>query len=152
MVLYPVTADECSLLLSKLKITNRGMNAMPVKLIILMRHLLAEPISVLINESFISGVFPDILKKALIAPIFKCNNPQIVSNYRPISVLPWLSKIFEKAIANRMVNYAAKFSLLSNHQFGDCDFFKFNYLTLTDSVENSFNEQHCITDLPTVLG
>jgi len=47
-----------------------------------------------INE----GVFPDSLKIACITPIPKCRNPQSPSDYRPISVLPTLSKVFEKLI------------------------------------------------------
>ena len=42
------------------------------------------------------GIFPEILKVGQVSPIFKKGNPQLLDNYRPISTLPVLSKIFEK--------------------------------------------------------
>ena len=44
------------------------------------------------------GIFPDILKVGQISPIFKKGDPQQFGNYRPVSTLPVLSKIFEKLI------------------------------------------------------
>ena len=102
--LYPVSEAECSEITAKMKISYTGRDVMPIKLLIHARHLLARPISALINESFTSGVFPEILKIAKITPIFKNGNPLVVSNYRPISVLPWLSKIFKKVLACRLIN------------------------------------------------
>ena len=49
----------------------------------------------LINKSFANAIFPDFLKCSHIIPIYKCANPLEVSNYRPISILRWHSKIFE---------------------------------------------------------
>ena len=85
--LYPVSGAEWSEIIAKMKISFTGRDVMPIKLLIHARHLSARPISALINESFTSGVFPDILKIAKITPIFKNGNPLDVSNYRPISVL-----------------------------------------------------------------
>ena len=59
-----------------------------------------EPITYLINESLTSGVFPSELKLARVVPIFKSGDPSLLTNYRPISVLSFFSKIFEKVVYN----------------------------------------------------
>jgi len=51
---------------------------------------------VLVNYSFTLGIFPDNLKLVKVVPIYKTGNKQIVSNYRPISILSSITKIFEK--------------------------------------------------------
>ena len=55
-----------------------------------------EPLTLLINKSIQQGVFPVELKIARIIPLYKGENNQLIHNYRPISVLPFFSKIFEK--------------------------------------------------------
>ena len=82
------------------------------------KELIVYPICNLINGSFSTGVFPDSLKYANITPILKSGSPQEVSNYRPISVLSTLSKIFEKAISNRLLKFIHKYSIISEKQFG----------------------------------
>ncbi|CAG9121615.1 unnamed protein product [Plutella xylostella] len=67
---------------------------------------------------FKNGVFPDLFKKSLIHPIHKGGNRDVVGNYRPISVLPALSKILEKLMNSRLTNYLEKENLISNSQFG----------------------------------
>ena len=68
--------------------------------------------------SFESGSFPNCLKTATVTPIFKSGNRNDITCYRPISVVPLLSKIFEKAMAVRLRNYITKFNLISPLQFG----------------------------------
>ena len=81
-------------------------------------NILASSISYLINHSFSSGIFPDSHKFAISTPIFKRGNKKYASNHRPISGLPLLSKIFEKAIAARILNFSTKHSIFSKNQFG----------------------------------
>ena len=50
------------------------------------------------NISLLTGIFPDLCKLAKVSPIFKKDNPLDSCNYRPISLLPVFSKIFEKII------------------------------------------------------
>ena len=50
------------------------------------------------NQSFQSGIFPDKLKIAKVISIFKKGNPELPSKYRPISLLPIFSKLFEKVM------------------------------------------------------
>ena len=79
---------------------------------------LAYPLSVLFNKSICEGSFPSELKIAKVVPIFKGGDPKCFSNYRPISVLSAFSKIFERLMYNRMINFINKFQILSPYQFG----------------------------------
>ena len=81
-------------------------------------HNLSTPISKLINISFKKGVFSDVLKIACITPIPKIITPVYLSHFRPISVLPALSKIFERCFFYRLVSYFDKNSILCNSQYG----------------------------------
>ena len=64
------------------------------------------------------GIFPDRLKISKIIPIFKSDNASLVQNYRPISILPAISKIFERAVYNRIFQFLVDNDLLYKHQYG----------------------------------
>ena len=50
-------------------------------------------------------MFPESLKLAKVIPVFKADDPTLFSNYRPISILPAFSKLFEKVMYNRLINF-----------------------------------------------
>ena len=81
-----------------------------------------KPLSILIckliNRSLDTGVFPAGLKVARVSPIYKSGDRTDPGNYRPISVLPSVSKIYEHVVHTQLANYIDKYSLLSNSQFG----------------------------------
>ena len=66
----------------------------------------------------LSGVFPDELKIAKVIPLYKSGSSNIMSNYRPISILPTLSKIFEKLIHSRIYQSLEENEVIYNCQFG----------------------------------
>ena len=70
------------------------------------------------NVSFELGVFPDKLKIAKVLPVFNSDDPSLFSNYRPISILPCLSKVFEKLFYLRLSGFLPKFDILNHHQYG----------------------------------
>lgn len=72
----------------------------------------------LMNLCIHQSVFPSSLKKAIIKPIFKAGDKQKFTNYRPISMLPFLSKILERLLYNRLVEFLSTNNILSDHQFG----------------------------------
>lgn len=82
------------------------------------KSLLIRPITYLVNLCLSSGVFPNIFKKALVHPIHKSGERDRINNYRPISVLPAMSKILEKIINIRLKKFLETNNLLSNRQFG----------------------------------
>ena len=59
----------------------------------------------IINSSILHGVFPDSLKIANVIPIFKQGEKTDPCNYRPISILPTISKVFERHIAGQIHKY-----------------------------------------------
>ena len=72
----------------------------------------------LINRSIQEGFFPVCLKTAKVIPLHKNGSFENPSNYRLISLLSSLSKVFEKVLNTRMVEFLEKHQLLSNEQFG----------------------------------
>jgi hypothetical protein len=64
------------------------------------------------------GVVPDDLKVAKIIPIYKSDDKRTISNYRPISVLLTFSKILEKLVYNRLLDFFNKHDILSKNQYG----------------------------------
>ena len=79
--------------------------------------LISDPLLSIINLSLSSGVFPDRLKISKIIPIFKSDNASLAQNYRPISILPTFSKIFERAVYNHIFQFLVDNDILFKHQF-----------------------------------
>lgn len=79
---------------------------------------IATPLEYIINTSLATGVFPDELKKAIVTPLHKGGDEADVNNYRPISILNNISKIFEKIIDVRIRKFLKKKNILSSRQFG----------------------------------
>lgn len=77
-------------------------------------HIVAH----LVNLCMGQGIFPTALKHAIVTPIHKGGDRDEASNYRPISVLPVLSKILEKIINCRLISFLNKYKLISDCQFG----------------------------------
>ena len=79
---------------------------------------IASSITSIINNSTASEIFPDELKKARVLPVFKSGDSDIPENYRPISILPILSKIFERHIADQMQEYFKLTDIIYKYQSG----------------------------------
>ena len=72
----------------------------------------------LINLCLTKGVFPSPLKVAVVKPIFKSGDKQLFNNYRPISILPYISKVVEKILHSRIMSFLQNSNILSNCQYG----------------------------------
>ena len=81
-------------------------------------HIIAKPLTLMINQSLCSGIFPTKLKIARVIPLFKKGDPHVFDNYRPISLLPAISKIFERIVFDQTYNYFTKNKLLYTSQYG----------------------------------
>ena len=66
----------------------------------------------------LAGVFPNKLKIAKVIPLYKSGNRNCTSNYRPISILPTISKIFKKLLHKRIYNFLEHSNLIYDYQFG----------------------------------
>ena len=78
--------------------------------------ILAQPLSQLFNLSLSLGLFPDSWKIARVAPIFKDGPADESNNYRPISVLPVVSRLFEKLIYDQVYHYLDSNKLIFGKQ------------------------------------
>ena len=76
-----------------------------MKLLKLGKQLLINPISNLINTTISASTFPSKLKKAQVTPLHKKNDQMLKSNYRPVSILPIPSKIYEKVSSEQLSSY-----------------------------------------------
>ena len=80
--------------------------------------VLAPSITALINKSIETATFPSHLKVAKIFPIYKSGTKADPTNYRPISILPTFSKIFEKHINKHLIGFLNKYNLIHENQSG----------------------------------
>ena len=105
-------------LLSLKRNKSPGIDNLPPNLLKDGAREIAKPLCRLINQSLTESVVPIEWKHAKITPIHKSGTLENPDNYRPISVLPALSKILEKAVHQQLISYLEKHNLLSDKQFG----------------------------------
>ena len=115
-----VTERETLLILNRLdEHKSCGPDMLPNKIFKLTGILIAEPLTQLFNKSLSCGRFPHSWKEAIVHPVFKnkgsSSDPQ---NYRPISLLPCISKILEKIVYNRIYSHLTENQLLTEKQSG----------------------------------
>ena len=88
----------------KLK-TSCGHDGISTKLLKSIKHEASHAITIIMNQSINTGIFPDKLKFAKAIPIFKKGDKSLFENYRPISILPAVSKNFEIVIFDQLYAY-----------------------------------------------
>ena len=148
LLLSPVTITEIQNIISNLDINKSiGPNSIPTKILKEYKEILSEPISYLINLSFLTGEFPSILKFAKVIPIFKKGDQQDCSNYRPISLLSNINKIFEKTLHYRLKKFLDKHQCLYKKQFGFRNAHSTNHalISITEEIRRALdnNEFSC---------
>ena len=119
MFLQPTNKSEIDKIIKSLD-SNKSSDiyGMSPKLLKILSPAISETLSNIFNESFALGVLPDHMKLAMITPIFKGGSKLDVSNYRPVSVLPIISKVLEKLMLTRLTKYLDKSKIIYEHQFG----------------------------------
>ena len=105
MVMSKVSPNEVLQIIQSLKNSSPGWDDIPTYMAKQCVNNIIEPLTYLINKYFSSGIFPIELKIAKVVPIFKSGDTSTFSNYRPISILSFFSKIFEKIMYNHIVNF-----------------------------------------------
>ena len=95
-----------------------GLDSIGPRLLKIAPNALTPGITYMINKSLASDVFPGIWKHAKVNPIFKAGSKDEVNNYRPISILPTLSKLIEKWIQIKLMSYLNNHTLLHENQSG----------------------------------
>ena len=101
-------------------------------------------LSDLINESLKSGIYPTCLKNACIKPLHKKDSKLLVENYRPISLLSNINKIFEKVIHHRVYDFLEKKQALYENQFGFRKGHNTNHalIALTESIRRALDQNN----------
>ena len=100
---------------SKTSCDKDNINMVVIKQII---NEVLEPLTHICNASLSTGIFPSQMKDAKVVPLFKANDAKLFNNYRPVSILPQFSKILEKLINNRIIQFIKENKLLTDVQYG----------------------------------
>ena len=107
---------------------------------------LAIPLKIIFDNILKKGIFPSQCKEANVTPIHKKNDKQILSNYRPFSLLPILSKVYEKIIFKNLYHHLSSNRLISMNQSGfrPGDSCTNQLLSLVNEIHSAFNDIHCL--------
>ena len=117
--LQPITVYEVSKIIKNLNSNkSTGLDGLGPKLIKMCGDYITQPLAFIINKSISHGLFPEDLKRAYVIPIHKSGPKTDPNNYRPISILPTISKIFERHVATQLLNFLKQFDLLYINQSG----------------------------------
>ena len=148
LVFLPTDEAEVERLLLSLRSNSVGWDSISAKILRSYRHVIVPPLTYICNLAIQTGFFPQAFKKALIIPIHKSGPKDRVDNYRPISILPSMSKVLEKIMNTRLIKFLESNKLLSPSQFG----FRSGLSTanavheLTDHIFNSLDKKNkCLT-------
>ena len=114
----PVSTEEVSNVIKGIKNSSPGCDKIFMCIIKMCSPILAPILCKLFNKSMSVGYFPEHLKIAKVIPLYKDGDRSVESNYRPISILSAISKIFEKIIYNRLTVHLTENSILTDAQFG----------------------------------
>ena len=114
--LTPTTPDEVKTELNNL--SESIASDIPVKILKMSSQHLGNMLSHIYNDSFGTGEYPTKLKISIVTPIHKADSKLLVTNYRPISLLPVFSKVFERLVHRRLLNFLMQNNTLINHHFG----------------------------------
>ena len=95
-----------------------GIDGVGPRLLTMTAPSITSSLTFIFNQSIGTGIFPDRFKQAHVTPLHKNGSKTAVDNYRPISILPTLSKILERHIANQLYNFLETNDVFHNLQSG----------------------------------
>lgn len=125
-----------------------GIDGISTKHIKELRFIIAPFFTHLVNKIFETGTFPKNLKTAIVIPINKSGDSTNLADYRPISILPVASKIIEKIMLNRLIDYTNHhLNIIYPYQFGfrsKCNA-EIAALELTDFIRTSINDKKVVS-------
>ena len=154
IIFSDTTTEEISLIISQLKNKySQGPDEIPTAVIKHLKTILCPILCYLFNKSLRLGIYPACLKITKVIPLFKSGSPFDTGNYRPISLLPAINKIFEKLIYNRLIIFFKKYNIINENQYGfrqgystELAIAKFHEDTLTN-LDNNYATCAILLDL-----
>ena len=132
---FPLKLFKQKALLETLNPKATGLDEIPSKLLIIAADVIAPSLTCIFNQSLSTGVFPTEWKSAKVTPIHEGGSKSETKNYRPISVIPVVAKIFKKHIHEQLYRYLNENCLLTNCQSG----FRSLHSTVTALLETTNN-------------
>ena len=115
----PVQPDTVADTVKKIKTKNSyGADGITSRFLKDSMSVLTFYLTVIINTSIVTGSFPGEWKHAVVCPLHKKGEMNEPSNFRPVSLLPVMSKVLEKVVTNQLYEYLSENNLLSNTQHG----------------------------------
>ena len=115
----PYTNEDTMKVIASLKSkTSSGYDGITVQLLKQVAPGISKPLTALINQSLHNGRFPDGLKLSKIIPLYKKDSREIMGNYRPVSLLCAMSKVFERVVYNQLYEYFKQHKLFHKNQYG----------------------------------
>lgn len=119
MFLFPVTEVEIVRIIAGLNNTAAiGCDGVPVRLWKCVADIISYPLRNIINSYVEMGKFPQKFKMSKIVPVYKKSDVASIQNYRPISILPSLSKVFETVLKAQLMSHLTKHNIISPCQHG----------------------------------
>ena len=103
-------------------------------------------LKIIFDNILLTGIFPDQWKEANVTPVHKKNDKQLISNYRPISLLPILAKVFERIIFKNLYNYLISNNLITKNQSGfrPGDSAVNHLLALVNDIHTAFDDKRSL--------
>ena len=118
MFLLPTHHFEVQKIIKSLKNKAGGVDGISNKILKNISDYILDPLVYVINISIDNAIYPDHFKIAEVVPIFKSNEKFLPTNYRPISLISNLAKIYEKILHNRLNDFFTKNKIISKNQYG----------------------------------
>ena len=142
MVILQIEDFEVVNVINSLNNSSHGWYGIPSRLAKRVLNSYIIPLSLLINKSFRDGIFPDELKLAKVIPIYKSGSTMELSNCRPISALNIFSKIFERLMYNKLIQFLDQYNVLYQNKFGFRQGYSTHHvlITLVDNITKSLDD------------
>ena len=111
---HEITTQDVMCIISKLpNKKSTGHDGISTETIKILSAVISPTLSIIINKCIINGTVPDEIKVSKTKPLFKKGDVTLLNNYRPISLLPSLSKIFERVLFNQLYEYFERNNILT---------------------------------------
>jgi hypothetical protein len=122
---------------------SHGYDEISTKILKVSAPFISSPLNYILNKSITSGIFPTRLKYSIVKPLFKKGDKDVMTNYRPISLLTSFSKVFERIIYDRLSDHMEVNNMLATEQFGfrPCSSTEKASYRLMDEILKSLNNR-----------